>query len=324
RASHPSAEEGALDAGRRAFALAESLSDEDTVVVLVSGGGSAMLESLLPGVPFDAFRALTDALRESGAAIDELNAVRMAFSAIKGGGLSEAFYPARVINVVVSDVPGMAPWLVASGPTLPAEAGAKLPDVRAILERRGVGDLVTPELLSALEREPPERRWDHIVTEIAADSRTARDAMVESARALGLRALAYPRFLTGEARLAGSIFVRGSLRQPTDVIVASGETTVRVAGKGRGGRNQEFVLGAAPLVGEGVLASMGTDGVDGSSPAAGALVDRTLLERAERKRLDRDAALENNDSYSYFAAAGGTLLTGPTGTNVADICVYVR
>ncbi len=150
--------------------------------------------------------------------------------------------------------------------------------------------------------------------------------MVAEARSLGRSCVAYPRFLAGEARTAGELFVRAASRQPVDVVVASGETTVTVKGAGRGGRNQEFVLGAHALMRgtEAVLASMGTDGVDGSSNAAGALLDRALIERADRRKLSAPATLGENDSHRFFAEAGGAILTGPTGTNVADLVVYVR
>lgn len=330
RASHPELGEGGLEAGRVALAMTEGATAEDTFVVLVSGGGSAMLEVPTEGVSAALLEDLASRLRLAGASIDELNTVRMALSAIKGGKLARAMAPARVINVVISDVPGMPASLVASGPTVrPAGAYARASE---ILARRGLTDLVPKEVLeraaaSDAAGAPTEGgAFAHVTTVVAAESLTARDAMAAEAKRRGLHCIAYPRYLTGEARTSGEVFVRGASRQPVDVVVASGETTVTVTGTGKGGRNQEFVLGAGPLVGDSgaVLASMGTDGIDGASPAAGALIDAGVLRRAERRKLDGAAYLARNDSYAFFASTGGALLTGRTGTNVADLVVYVK
>lgn len=318
---HPIPLTAAPALGQEVADMAAALGDGDVALVLVSGGASAMLELPREGVPMATLRGVTESLLRSGAPIEEMNAVRTAMSQLKGGGLSERIYPAKVYNVVLSDVPGRPVSVVASGPTIPSAPSEEL---EVILRKhrawQRIPDTVREIILTP--REP--RREDHITTVVAGDNRTARDAMVRHARERGLHVLEYPGFVSGEAKLAGAIFVRACLRQPADVIIGGGETTVKVTGTGRGGRNQEFVLGGASILGDGLLLSAGTDGIDGASTAAGALCDAEVLRTAHDHGALPDDALERNDSEAFFAAGGGRIETGPTGTNVADVCLFLK
>jgi glycerate-2-kinase len=274
-AGHPVPVPNAAEHGAEVLALAQSLTVRDVALCLVSGGGSAMLE--LPRedkTVADIVRETRHLLRE-GADIAELNAARRRWSRLKGGRLGEAMAPARVINLVLSDVGGHGPEVVASGPTIVADAQ----------------------------------------TILIADNSTAVDAIA----ATGLEII--PGLIHGTARWAGAAFYGGG---GGPARVAGGETTVEVLGEGRGGRNQEFVLGAAAAAwAGGLVLSIGTDGVDGTSDAAGALVDEAVMGRARGLGLDLEDHLRRNDTDAFFRRAGGRIVTGPTGTNVADIALFL-
>ena len=274
--------------GAEILALAEGLGADDIVLCLVSGGGSALLEYPRPGVTMAQIRALTDEHLKAGAPIAELNAARTALSALKGGGLARALLPARILNVVLSDVPGQPLSLVASGPTA-------LDDSR-------------------------------VETVAAADNGTAVEGVVAAAAEQGLvlRRLVDP--IVGEARTTGGrLLDEAALLFASDPringVVGGGETTVTVRGKGRGGRNGELVLGAASRLGSHLVLALATDGLDGTSGSAGAVLDADLLAGASRPIED---ALADNDSATWLDDVGALLHTGPTGTNVADVAIVLR
>ncbi len=321
--SHPVPTGRSVAAAEAALDLASRVGPEDVVLCLVSGGGSAMLELPASGLSLEALQATTTALLASGADIVETNAVRRALSKVKGGRLAEALAPARVINVVLSDVPGGGPEVVASGPTMAPPAGV---DPLAVLAGRGLEARLPAEVVRAVRagtRPADARAHEHVHVEVAGDNIVARRAMVEEARARGLRAVHLDGFVAGEARAAGARFYAECRRRDADVVVWGGETTVDLRGDGVGGRNQELVLGAFEGFAGGLLASIGTDGVDGSSEAAGALLDDVVVDAARRLGLDAADHLARNDSDGFFARAGGRIVTGRTGTNVADVCVYL-
>ena len=288
--SHPVPTERSVAAGEAVLALAARVGEGDVVLCLVSGGGSAMLEAPAEGVTLEAYAAETKRLLASGAPIEQINDARRRLSRIKGCRLLDALAPARVVNVVLSDVPGSGPEVVASGPTVPPRGDA---------------------------------REARVVTEIAGDNLVARGAMLERARAVGLVAADPGGFSRGEAREVGARFYEECAARDEDVIVWGGETTVELRGDGVGGRNEELVLGAAGRFAGGLIASVGTDGIDGASAAAGALLDAEVIDAARRLRLDPRDFLARNDADTFFERTHGRIVTGRTGTNVADVCVYI-
>lgn len=295
RGGHPVPADDAPETGRRVLELARSLGPDDVLLCLVSGGGSAMLELPEEGISLADIRRRTEALLRSGADIHALNAERTRMSRLKGGKLARAAAPARVVNVILSDVPGGDPSVVASGPTVPPQGS--------------------------------EEGFGHVTTVVAADNGTAQDAVVRAGGGRGLILVRRDGFVSGEAREAGARFCREAWQrckaEGVHGVVWGGETTVHVTGDGRGGRNQELVLGAAEELADGALGSLGTDGVDGASDAAGAVLDGAILERARGLGLAPADFLARNDSEAFFRRAGGVIETGPTGTNVADVCVYL-
>jgi len=307
RGRHPDPAADAAKTGAAILAAAEALGADDVALFLVSGGGSSMLELPREGVTVDSLSALIRRLRGAGADIAELNAVRRACSRLKGGGLARACAPARVVNVVISDVPGHPVEVVASGPSCAPPLDA--PDPEAVLARYRL-DFGLP----ATAEEGPLPR---IETVVAADHRTARRALIAEAAARGLAVRDREGTFEGEASALGR-----RLAGVDHAWVWGGETTVTVHGGGRGGRNQELALGA--LVGgwsSGLLVAVGTDGVDGASDAAGALLDEAVVDAA--RGLDPAGALADNDSGTFFERVGAALRSGPTGTNVADLLLYL-
>lgn len=288
RGGHPLPASDAAEHGAEVLALAETLGAGDVVLCLVSGGGSALLEAPRAGVSMQQIRDLTARLLKSGAPIGELNAARTALSALKGGGLARALAPARVVNVVLSDVPGQPLSLVASGPTVIADS--------------------------------------RVETLAAADNQTAVNGVLRAAAERGMLLEQVGRMIVGEARAAGRQLVEFAAGQFAldpwmDGFVVGGETTVAVTGGGRGGRNGELILGAAGCLGSHLVLSLATDGLDGTSDSAGALLDGAGLERGGGS-VER--SLGDNDSATWLGRAGCLLQTGPTGTNVADVVIVLR
>ena len=333
--------------GRRVQAFADSLGADDLVICLVSGGASAMLEVPRIGLSMADLAATTACLLHAGAAIEELNAVRVALSDVKGGRLLARLHPARVINLVISDVPGAPPAVVGSGPTMPPVAGGSArPDAGEVISKYGVADSLPSSVMACLAdpggRAPVDLPMDlRVETVVAANNLTAQSAMIERARSLGLEPRHRSDPVVGEARDAGAAAWH-CCRRHGRCVVFGGETTVTVRGTGRGGRNQELVLGAlaaqagdaqaldrsasgspSPSITVGLLAALGTDGVDGSSDAAGAFLDGPAVVRAGVLGLDIAAALARNDSHRFFAELGTAIETGRTGTNVADVGIWL-
>lgn len=329
-AGHPLPDVHGLAGAAEALRLAHAAGEGDLVLCLLSGGASALWPAPPEGVSLEELRSVTEALLRAGAPIGEVNAVRKHLSRIAGGRLARAAAPARVLTLAISDVIGAAPDTIGSGPTVPdpttfAEALRVLSDrgIRAPssvvrhLQTGAAGEV--PEALKA-----GEARGGFVVVA------RLRDALDEAARAaerLGYRTRVLTERLEGEARGAGEEIARMALlaRDEAAVPVAllwGGEPTVTVRGDGRGGRAQELALAAARVL-EGeegvVLAALGTDGTDGPTDAAGALVDGGTLSRARRRGLDPADALMRNDSNPFLRTTGDLLVTGPTGTNVGDV-----
>ncbi|UCE75026.1 MAG: DUF4147 domain-containing protein [Methanomassiliicoccales archaeon] len=316
--AHPLPDETSLDSGRKLLAIAEELKEKDTLVCLISGGGSSMFEVPKENTELENLRDAYKLLLESGADIHEMNSVRRALSSSKGGGLARVAYPAKVINIVISDVPGNNLEDIASGATVEDPFRIKPQDV---VKKYDLEEKLDGHTLENIESYRPieKKYFRNVKTHIIADNDRAQEAMLKRARSLGYKATRFGGYLHGEARLA----VKAFMETEGELIVGGGETTVTVKGGGRGGRNQEFVLAGLQKIKRGILASCGTDGIDGTTKAAGAIGDKTVLETARARRYDMGTFLENNDSYGFFKDCGGLLITGPTGTNVADISVFL-
>ncbi len=328
-AGHPLPDEGSVRAGREALRLAAAARAEDLVVVLVSGGGSALLEVPVAGVTLEDLAATTEALSRAGADITALNTVRKHLSEVKGGRLGRAARRARMLTLVVSDVVGDPLEVIASGPTVP---DATTPgDALRVLERHGLRERVPGAVLAALEAAARRRDGEsgaghpRQVVRVVANGARAAEAAVAAARRRGMAAEVVTTRLVGEARVRGVAAVR--TRRPGDpLLVFAGETTVTVHGRGRGGRNQEAALAAAAEIAESdvVFLAAGTDGIDGPTEAAGAVVDGTTIRRGRALGLDADDHLSRNDAHAFLAATGDLLVTGPTGTNVGDLWLVLR
>jgi glycerate-2-kinase len=319
KGAHPIPDESTIKSGEKLFDIAKGFSENDTLVCLISGGGSSMFEIPKEVVEPESLQKIYKLLLDSGADIHEVNSIRRALSSSKGGGLAKAVYPARIINIIISDVPGNNLEDISSGPTVMDPLRIKPYDV---IEKYGMGDDFGAVLLKMIQNYEPinEQYFKNVESHIIADNKKATKAMINAGGAMGLSVTPIDGYLEGEARNA----VKGFMATPGEIIIGGGETTVTVKGKGKGGRNQEFVLAGLKKIGNGVLASMGTDGIDGQTDVAGAIGDKGILHIAQGKGLDIDSYLENNNSYEFFEKCGGTLKTGATGTNVADICVYLK
>ena len=338
-ASHPVPDARGLAASERIVTLIGEASEEDLVIVLISGGGSALLPLPAPGIALSALISTNELLLLSGAKIQEINTVRKHLSQVKGGQLARCAFPAQVLTLVLSDVPGDPLHAIASGPTVgdpttfhQAEqilrqyhVWSHLPDtVRERIEAGARGELPeTPE--------PGDRIFQRVKTKIIGSGSIAAEAALGEAERLGYHTLLLTTTLEGEAREVGKLLaslareeVKRGLPVPYPaLIMAAGETTVTVRGEGKGGRNQELALSAALGI-EGVphvvISSLGTDGRDGPTDAAGGMVDGGTVGRMQERGIDPQEYLDRNDAYRALEQAGDLILTGPTGTNVADLC----
>ena len=332
QAAHPVPDEAGRRAAARILKLARGLSADDLVVCLISGGASSLLALPAPGVTLEEKQAINGALLKSGAAIDEMNCVRKHLSAIKGGRLAAACAPARVVSLLVSDVPGDSPSVIGSGPTVPDPTTCA--DALAVLERHAIAvpARIRADLESgALETpKPGDATFANHEVHLVATPQQSLDAAAALARSAGLGAHVLGDDLEGESRevgkvhaaLARQIVRRGQPFARPCVVLSGGETTVTVKQKGgRGGRASEFLLGCAlALQGERDVWALAadTDGIDGVETNAGAFATPDTLERARRLGLNGRDHLDRNDAYSFFAGLGDLLVTGPTFTNVND------
>jgi hydroxypyruvate reductase len=336
---HPAPTPASERAGRNALALAESVGPDDTLLVLLSGGASALMAVPADGVTLDDKRATTDVLLRAGADIHALNTVRKHLSAIKGGWLAAR---ARGLchALVISDVVGDDLSVIASGPTV--VDASTFQDACDVLRRFGGDDAYPPAVIARLRRgvagdvpespKPGDSRLARAQTTMIGSRRDAMTGAAAEASARGYRIVRIDDAVVGEARTAAPAHVRAALARAVDLgrpacVVSSGETTVRVTGRGKGGRTQEFALAAAGQLAHTtaptVLASIGTDGVDGPTDAAGAIVDHTTTRRAAAAGLAPDRFLSDNNAYAFFDALGDLIHTGPTGTNVGDLQIIL-
>ncbi len=322
--AHPVPDERSLRAGEAALEFVQRLTPADRLVCLLSGGASALMSA--PRLPLQELQRLTSALLASGARIDEINILRRHLDEVKGGGLALAARGAQIVSLILSDVVGDPLEAIGSGPTAPDPTG--LEEARAVLARYGLeqefGSLL-PALRETLK--PGDPVFDRVENRIVGSGRIAIQAALSQARAEGFQIEELSASLQGEARrvgeeLAGRLRERFRSGKRPFCLVGGGETTVTLKGHGLGGRNQETALAALPVLDglENVLfLSLATDGEDGPTDAAGAVVTGESLGRAQALGLDPGRALEQNDSHPFFDALGDLIRTGPTGTNVNDL-----
>jgi len=330
-ASHPVPDSAGKDAAERILALAGAAGPDDLVLCLISGGGSALMPLPADGLSLADKQAVNKALLRSGANIGEMNCVRKHLSAIKGGRLAAAAAPARVLTLMISDVPGDDPATIASGPTVPDPT--TFADARSILEKYGIAEpvAVLDHLEAAADEtpKPGDPRLASAETRMIAAPQMALQAAATVAEAAGVTPVILGDAIEGEAREVAKVFAgiaqqvarHGHPAAAPAVLLSGGETTVTVRGKGRGGRNAEFLLAlAVALDGHPGIHALAadTDGVDGSEDNAGALLTPETLSRAETAGVDAKARLADNDGYGFFDAVDGLIKTGPTLTNVND------
>lgn len=330
-AAHPVPDAAGERAARRILAKVQGLREDDLVIALISGGGSALLTLPANGLTLEDKQAVNRALLACGADIQEMNCVRKHLSLIKGGRLAAAAHPAPLVTLLISDVPGDDPSVIASGPTVPDPS--TFADARAILEKYGItkptAAIAHLEHASDETPKPGDPVFERVNTTIVAAPQRSLEAAAEVAQRGGVTPLILGDAIEGEAREVAKVMAgialqtarRGQPAVPPCVLLSGGETTVTVRGHGRGGRNVEFLLAlAVELQGlPGVFAIAGdTDGIDGSEENAGAVVTPDTLERAAARGISAKANLADNDGHGFFEALGDQIVTGPTLTNVND------
>lgn len=320
-AGHPVPDEGSFDAARKALALTENLTKDDTVLFLLSGGGSALFE--LPLIPAEALQDVTRQLLACGADIVEINTLRKRLSAVKGGRFAQHCTPAKVFSIILSDILGDPPDMIASGPTCPDSSTCA--DAMEIVRRY---DLSLREETKQLLMVETPKTLANAQWMITGSVRELCAAAARSCRKLGYE----PFFLTDrlccQAREAGSVMASILRTHAGDgkklAFLAGGETVVRLTGSGKGGRNQELALAAAEGISglsNAALFSVGSDGTDGPTDAAGGFVDGATRQRLLEEGIHIDQVLLNNDAYHALQRTDGLIFTGPTGTNVNDVTV---
>ncbi len=339
---HPVPDERGMAAAQQLATLLRSLDADDLVLMLVSGGGSALLTLPVPPLTLHDLQALTDALLRCGATIGEINALRKHCTALGGGQLARRAAPAQVASLIVSDVVGSALDVIASGPTAPDPS--TFVQAWAVVERYELETVLPAAIITRLQHgmvgavvetpKPDDGLWERVQNQVIASNAVAAEAALAAARERGFNALLLTTFLEGEARDVGRMLAAvarelvqrdGPLPRPA-LIVAGGETTVTLHGDGMGGRNQEVALGAVEgLSGlpHTLLVALATDGGDGPTDAAGAVVTGETLNRGRTLGLNPVTFLQRNDAYPFFAALDDLLRPGPTLTNVNDLLFVV-
>jgi glycerate 2-kinase len=342
RASHPIPDMAGVEGAIKMLDLVSKSKEDDLIISLISGGGSALMPQPVSGVSLEDKGKVTNALLKSGATIREINTIRKHISGLKGGWLAKKAYPATVVNLILSDVVGDPLDSIASGPTVPDPT--TFDDAIEILKHhklwRKIPVSVKKVLLDGAKGLIPETpkpgdvAFERVYNVVVGNTLTASIAALNNIKKAGLNSVLLTSSLEGQAKDVGTVLA--SIAREADLsgnpvskpagVVAGGETTVIVTGKGKGGRNQEIALGAALEIDDlngVVVASLSTDGVDGPTDAAGAIVDGKTVSRAHGLGLNPREFLADNDSYTFFSKLGDLILTGPTGTNVCDVSVVV-
>ena len=337
-AGHPVPDAAGVAAGRAVLEAVGDLDERDLVICVISGGGSALLVCPAEGIALEDLQATNRELLACGASIVEINTLRKHLSALKGGQLARAAAPARVVTLVLSDVVGDPLDAIASGPTVPDTTS--FADALAIVERYGLAERLPATVVGRLRSglaggveetpKPGDPLFERVANLLVASNDQAVSAAAAMAAELGYTPCVLSTLIEGETRevarvhaaIAREARLSGRPCAPPCCLISGGETTVTLRGGGRGGRNQEFVLAAAlDIAGqEGILVcSVGTDGIDGTTDAAGALADGETVARSRSAGIDPRSRLDDNDSHMVFSALGDLIVTGPTDTNVMDL-----
>jgi len=341
-AGHPLPDQNGVDGTEKILDLLKRAEEKDLIFSLISGGGSALLPQPVPQISLEEKQAVTRRLLECGASIDEINAIRKHISASKGGQMARSAFPATTVNLMLSDVVGDKMDVIASGPFVPDMSTFK--QAWGILEKyrlKDIPDSIRDHLKKGMEKMVPETPkkgdpiFDKVYNFIIGSNILALEAAREGAEKMGYQTLILSSMVEGETRevamvhsaIAKEILKTGRPANPPVCIISGGETTVTIRGQGLGGRNQEFCLAAAmdlvdiaPRV---VILSGGTDGNDGPTPAAGAIVDPLTVHRGKDMGMDASDYLDNNDAYHFFQKIDELLMTGPTNTNVMDVRIML-
>lgn len=341
-ASHPLPDEGGIKGTLRMSELAEQAGKDDLVICLLSGGGSSLMPLPRSDISLDSKRQITNGLLKCGATIKEINAVRKHLSAFKGGWLARKCYPATVLTLILSDVVGDALDSIASGPTVPDPT--TFFDAHKVLEKYGlwenapvsIRNLLFDGEKGAIEETPKkgDEAFERVSNIILGNNRCASIAICEYLKSKSLNTVLLTSALEGEAKhvgivlssIAKEVLESGNPVSKPAAIIAGGETTVTVGGEGLGGRNQELALSVALRIRGShaiTFSSFSTDGVDGPTNAAGAIVDGETIQQAEKLGIDPETYLARNDSNTFFSKIGGLIITGNTGTNVNDISLLI-
>jgi glycerate 2-kinase len=337
-AGHPIPDAAGMAGTKQMAELARQATDEDLVLCLISGGGSALMTLPSEGITLADTKSLTDAFLRCGATINEINAVRKHLSQIKGGNLARLAYPAEIVSLILSDVVGSPLDVIASGPTVPDTT--TFADAYGVIEKYDLLEELPRPIVERLRRgkeglipETPkesDESFTRTYNLIIASNEVAAEAATTKAKELGFHTLLLSTFVEGEAREVARVFAaiaKEILHSGCPVprpacLVAGGETTVTVCGSGLGGRNQEMALSAALEIAgleDVMIIPLATDGTDGPTDAAGAIADGSTVRRAQEAGLSATQYLANNDSYHFFQQLGDLLITGPTNTNVNDL-----
>jgi len=341
-ASHPIPDESGVEGTRKMLEMAEKAGEDDLIICLISGGGSSLMPMPKGEITVADKRRITEDLLKCGATINEINTVRKHISEFKGGWLAKKAYPATILNLILSDVLGDPLDFIASGPTVPDST--TFSDAIKVLKKYGLWDKAPESIKKVLTDgekglipETPkagDEAFKKVFNVVIGNNRAASMAACETLKSEGLNTLLLTSLLEGEARHVGTVLASiarevsasgNPVKKPAG-IVAGGETTVTVTGKGKGGRNQEIALAASMKIRglDGVvIASLSTDGVDGPTDAAGAIADGKTIARAEALGLRAEEFLADNNSYGFFSKLGDLIFTGPTGTNVNDVSIII-
>ncbi len=318
--THPLPSQSNLDFTQKVITSLSDLSETDLVIVLSCGGGSAMFEYPV-SLNLEGIIGVNKALLQSGANISEMNAVRKHVSRVKGGGLAKALYPATIANLLFSDVPGNDLAVIASGPTV--KDPSTIQDALAVLQKYNLADKAGLSESNFTETPKEDKYFANLHNILILSNRTALAAMQKKAANLGYTAEIFSDKFQSQAKDAGKALLEAT--QPNTILVAGGETTVRITGEaGQGGRNQEVVLGALTHLEPGqVICSFASDGWD-NTPVAGAIGDQETIAKSKHQHLDPQAALDQHSSLAFFTATADTIQTGRLASNVADLYIVLK